>query len=168
MGDLIEKNSINIFEWYLKAFKYNLESLKRFKEINELFYDIIKTNISIWSEQLNLAEEAFKKSEIDMERIIEPNFEPNPYDTPREALSDLYPEMTYARDTILEQGDFNIALMYDQPISLLKHLSAENIERLNLYGIHTVNDLKESTVPELSQNTGISKTQLYNIRRQIQ
>lgn len=162
------KNNLNIFEWYLKAFKYNIESLKRLKEINELFYDIVKTNISIWSEQLNISKEAFEKPEIGVETIIESSSEFNPKDEAGEALQDFYPGITYTRDTILELEDLNIASMYDRPISLLKHLSAENIERLNLYGIHTVNDFKERAVTELSQNTGISKTQLYNVKRQIQ
>ena len=56
----------------------------------------------------------------------------------------------------------------DQPITVLKNISTDNVERLNLFGINTVGDLGNNDVANISQKTGISKQQLTKLKRQIQ
>jgi hypothetical protein len=154
----------NLFSWYLDIIKYNIKSLNRLVEANEFFLDIVKkslTNGFPKNDFKSLELEGDNDAEITKDRTIE-----NSLEIPDEL--EIYNMGMIIPQTNLEDlEDMYDSMMDNRPITTLKNLSTEHADILNLYGIRTIQDLEEKNITEISRDTGISKTWLYNLRRQI-
>ena len=154
----------DLFSWYLNIFKYNIKSLNRLLEVNEFFLDIVKNSLTN-----GFSETDFNSIELKGENNIE--IVQNQINKNSVEITD---ELEiYNLGMIKPQANFEgLEDMYDsmmdnRPITTLKNLNTEHAEILNFYGIHTIHDLEEKNITRISRDTGISKTWLYNLKRQI-
>jgi len=158
-----KKEYFNPFEFYSKIIKYNLDSMNRAIEFNKLFLDLAKAKVMNWISQstetlYNLNDNDSKiKTNLDQSNNVERDASVN--------LNSIMPKP----DNILEDfQEINITLTHNTPITALQGINEETIERLNLFGIHSIKDLTDKNMDEISQYTGISESQLDTWKRQIQ
>ena len=143
----------------------NIESMKRLFKFQKLFLNMFKvgknsstphklsSNHIFVDKQYNLP-----KSPVQSQTI--------PIESPQSM--DLFNLSKPTNDAnILDQDEQNYSTIQDRPIDMLENLGSENVELLNLHGIHTYHDLEESNLSEISRKTGISRSKLYSLKRLI-
>lgn len=163
---MLKDNYLNPLSLYLEVINYNIRTLNRMMKFNNLFYDLLNVKVTAWmnkytpEDDVNILEDKKITNDFNLDSI-DTKFDDETFLTNS-------PTMPLITDNLAELEDMNIALMSDRPITMLKNLSLENIEKLNLFGIHTMKELEQCKVSKVSQNTGISRNQLSALKHQIQ
>lgn len=159
----------------MSAIKYNLKSLNRLIEFNELFFDLAIQSFSNGFETSAASQRNIFEVEHETKIMEEEKDNNNIKKQHTEDLTKIPADLGVYNLGISEpqadlEGleDLYHSILENRPISMLNNLSSENAELLNSYGINTIHDLKEGNISAISRGTGIPRTELNNLRRQIQ
>lgn len=137
--------------------------MNRAMEFNKTFFDLAKVKIRNWiSESMEIQSntndsELEKKTNIEKSDILEQDVDQN-----------LYSIMPNSNNVLEDFQEINITLTHNTPITALQGINEESIERLNLFGIHSIKDFANKNIDEISLYTGISELQLDDWKRQIE
>ncbi len=156
----------NPFELYINVMQYNIKTLNKLIDMNELFSELAQKRISVLgngpkkiNSEVKIKDIKYhnpnEKPSISFEDFVEPfskNFaiESKPITEPLEDYEEI------AHDSI-----------QNSPISIFEELTAEQTLKLNLFGIHSANDFERYNLSTISKNTGISESELNQIITQV-
>jgi len=158
-----KKDYFNPFEFYSKIIKYNLNSMNRAMEFNTLFFDLAKVKVRNWINES--METQYNTNDIEPEKTT--NLEESD-ELEQDMGQNLYSIMPNPNNVLEDFQEINITLTHNTPITALQGINEETIERLNLFGIHSIKDFTNKNIDEISHYTGISEFQLDDWKRQIE